>query len=134
MALHRRAPRRDSNEADIREALEAAGATWQALSIKGGPDALVGYQGRSCLIEVKQAKGKLRETQTAWHQKWRGSPVQVLRTPDEALALLRQLTAPDRARRTPEEAVALVRRLREGGEDRSRGTRLLEAACGEPAS
>lgn len=90
MSLWRMRARRDGNEQAIRETLEAAGATWQPLSIKGGPDALVGYQGRSYLVEVKQAKGKLRAEQASWHSRWKGSPVHVLRTPEEGIAVLHQ--------------------------------------------
>jgi hypothetical protein len=88
MALYRRAARRDENEPPIRKAVEALGATWQPLSISGGPDALVGFRGENLLVEVKQPKGKLRPSQEAWHARWRGAAVIVARTPAEAVAAL----------------------------------------------
>ena len=54
MTIHRRAARRDSNEVEIVRALIAAGASVTHLSgVDGLPDLLVGYQGRTVLLEVK---------------------------------------------------------------------------------
>lgn len=87
MTLHRRNPRRDGNEATIIEVLRRCGWSVQALSIRGGPDLLLGRHGDTVVAEVKQPKGRLRDAQAAWHEAWRGSPVIVLRTVEEALAL-----------------------------------------------
>jgi hypothetical protein len=88
VSLYRRNPRRDENEPAIRKAVEALGATWQPLSIPGGPDALIGFRGENLVMEVKQPKGKLRPSQEAWHARWRGAAVIVARTPAEAVAAL----------------------------------------------
>jgi hypothetical protein len=88
MSLYRRNARRDENEPAIRKAVESLGATWQPLSIAGGPDAVIGFRGENFLMEVKQPKGKLRASQEAWHGRWRGAAVIVARTPADAVAAL----------------------------------------------
>ena len=86
---YRNADRRDIAEPDIRAVFEAHGWSWQSLSIRGGPDAVVGASGgRLALIEVKTGKGKLRPGQIAWAASWRGPAPVLLRTPEEALAWL----------------------------------------------
>lgn len=104
MSLHRRAARRDDNEPEICAALIAAGASVTYLSIPGAPDLLVGHQGRTVLLEVKEplgprggkrgggstrpgegGDGTLSAEQIDWHQRWKGAPPVIVRTPDEAL-------------------------------------------------
>ena len=88
--IRRRAARRDTNERDIIEALTAAGATVQQLSIPNAPDLLVGYVDpetnapTNALMEVKTARGKLEEGQRAWIETWNGQ-VYVVRTIEDAL-------------------------------------------------
>jgi hypothetical protein len=105
----RRAARRDDNEVEIVRALEAAGASVTYLSAEGCPDLLVGYAGRTVLLEVKQplgpkggnvgrgrgasrvsagGDGTLSADQLAWWQAWKGSPPVIVRTPEEALAAI----------------------------------------------
>ena len=80
------AKRRDANEPEIVAALEGIGAT----VIRLDPfDLLVGYQGRTHLIEVKTEKGRLKPAQEALIESWRGSPLHIVRTVDEALELVR---------------------------------------------
>jgi hypothetical protein len=86
MSLLRRAARRDEAEPAIIEALEAVLATVQQISGEGMPDLLVGYRGRTVLLEVKSAGGRLTPAQEAWLAWWCGSPVVVVTTPAEALA------------------------------------------------
>jgi Holliday junction resolvase len=98
MSLHRRAARRDANEAEIVAALRAVGATVQQLSGEDVPDLLVGFRGVDYLVEVKQAPSKghsaknlhavLSEGQATWHAQWRGRPPVVVRTVGEALAAI----------------------------------------------
>jgi hypothetical protein len=83
MSLYRRAAKRDDNEPECRKAAEQLGATWQPLSIPGGPDALVGWHRESLLMEVKGEKAKLRKSQKDWHAWWLGSPVIVVRSADD---------------------------------------------------
>lgn len=96
MSLHRRAARRDDNEAAIVEALTAAGASVTPISAKGAPDLLVGYRGKTRLMEVKRAagprggtsRGELTADQIAWRAAWQGEPPVIVRTPAEALAAI----------------------------------------------
>lgn len=87
MSIHRQAARRDSNEPEIIQALRSVGATVQAISIKGCPDLLIGYRGLNFLLEVKVAKGKLTDDETAWHNAWQGQ-VGIVRSVDEALKVI----------------------------------------------
>jgi hypothetical protein len=82
--------KRDSNEAEIKEALIQAGASVVSLSIPNAPDLLVGYggedgNGTTYLLEIKSKRGKLRIGQQYWADSWYGGPVAVVRTVEEAL-------------------------------------------------
>ena len=80
----RRAARRDANEPEIIEALEAAGATvLQADTV----DIICGYKNVNLLLEVKAPGGKLRPSQKFLQATWRGQYA-VVRTVDDALGLL----------------------------------------------
>lgn len=70
-------------------ALEALGASVSDLSAVGGgvPDLLVGFRGRTFLIEVKTAEGTLTPDQVVWHGAWRGHKA-IVRTVAEAVAAL----------------------------------------------
>ena len=91
--------RRDDNEAVIVKALRQAGASVQPLDVTGVPDLLVGYNGVTYLVEVKQEHGRagvgmaksasgLRETQEAWWAKWCGAQPAIATTAAEALAAI----------------------------------------------
>jgi hypothetical protein len=91
--------RRDACEAIIVTALRAVGASVQQLDGAGLPDLLVGYEGRTYLLEVKDTHGKqgrgmkktatgLRETQERWWASWRGATPIVVTTADEALVAI----------------------------------------------
>ena len=45
------------------------------------------------LLEVKGPKGKLTPQQIAFHAAWTGSPVVILRSEDDAIALMQKLDA-----------------------------------------
>lgn len=95
---------RDGNEKPIVEALRAAGASVTRLGESGVPDLLVGYQGRTLLLEVKLplgarggksqrreaegGSGDLTKAQVDWRAKWAGAPSVIVRSVDEALAVL----------------------------------------------
>jgi hypothetical protein len=102
----RYAKRKDVSHPGIVDALKAVGATIEPLesdSKRGIPDLLVGFRGRTYLLEVKRPAhidqrkrkngiqpehrqaGKLSEDQERWHQRWTGGPVDVVETPTEAL-------------------------------------------------
>lgn len=88
MSLNRRAARRDANEAEIIRALRAVGASVHQLSGAGVPDLLVGYRGRTLLLEVKTATGKATEAQEEKRAAWRGGEWRTVRSVDEALRTL----------------------------------------------
>jgi hypothetical protein len=68
-------------------ALRKTGWSVEFLSMKDGPDLLLGLGGMTYLAEVKTGKAKLRPGQFIWHAQWGGSRVVVLRSVDDALAL-----------------------------------------------
>jgi hypothetical protein len=96
--------KRDACEKEIVKALEKAGASVSKLDGTGIPDLLVGYRGRTYLMECKDPKdGKrnsrsgvrgepnplgLRDSQWTWWQAWRGEKAIIVTTPSEALAAL----------------------------------------------
>ena len=96
----RRAAKIDSNQPEIVAALRAAGASVQPLHAvgEGVPDLLVGIRGKTCLLEVKDgakppSARRLTPAQIEWHAAWRGSPVAVVCTAEEALALIHGLAS-----------------------------------------
>jgi hypothetical protein len=85
MSINRKAAKRDKNEPDIIAALLAAGASVSQLSGKGLPDLLVGY-GDNYLLEVKNPDGgKLQPDQVLFVKGWKGRPVAVVWSVDDAL-------------------------------------------------
>lgn len=91
---------RDSNHADIVAVYEGAGCTVIDTShIKFGfPDAIVGLAtptGRvMVMVEFKSDKGTLTEAQIAFNARWRGPPPRIIRSPEEALAHVKELRKP----------------------------------------
>lgn len=79
----------DRNQKPIVEALQKVGASVQSITRVGHgcPDLLVGFRRRTFLLEVKNAEadGELNDEQLDWHRTWNGLPVDVVRTPLEAL-------------------------------------------------
>ena len=91
----RRAAKVDANQTQVVEALRAAGATVQSLAAvgQGVPDLLVGFQGQTILMEVKDGRKppserRLTEDQLKWHGEWRGGPLAVVDGVDAALRVL----------------------------------------------
>lgn len=88
----RRAARVDGNHAEIARALEATGCYVQSLAAVGNgvPDLLVGRAGAMVLMEVKDGRRspsdrRLTPDQVKWHAEWRGPPVVVVLSVDDAL-------------------------------------------------
>lgn len=83
----RRVPqKRDAIEPLIVEVLQRAGFSVAKWSAKDCPDLVVGRDGRTYLVEVKSgAKEKLRDGQARFHREWRGAPVFVVRSVDDAI-------------------------------------------------
>jgi Holliday junction resolvase len=90
----RRAAKRDDNEGEIVSALRKAGAVVRIITQGDGlPDLLVGYQGRTILMEVKDgAKVPSQRRLTADEQKffdaWAGGELYKVESVEEALAIL----------------------------------------------
>lgn len=87
--------RADRSQAAIVAALKAAGASVEVIPGAGGrPDLLVGFRGQTYLLECKtpghaKTTGSARahlEKQAEWRAAWRGGPVAVVETPEQALA------------------------------------------------
>jgi len=83
MALAKYGNKRDQNEPEIFDALRNHGFTVCPLDTPC--DAIVGYGGRSYLVEVKMPKGKLTGPQEQFLETWRGD-FTILRSVDEAIA------------------------------------------------
>lgn len=83
MSLHRRAAKRDLNEAAIVDALRAVGVKVYRMSGEGLPDLLCEYLGHWTPLEVKSKGGKLTEAQAA---RFLESPFAVVRDAEQALA------------------------------------------------
>lgn len=88
----RRAARLDANHEAVVSALRATGCTVQSLAAVGSgcPDILVGRGGAVLLMEIKDgAKApsdrRLTPDQVRWHADWRGPPVVVVMSVDDAL-------------------------------------------------
>ena len=91
----RRAAKIDANQESVVSALRAAGATVQSLAAvgKGVPDLLVGYKGKTLLMEVKDGRKppsaqRLTEDQLTWHGSWKGGSLAVVDGPEAALRML----------------------------------------------
>lgn len=94
----RRAARVDANQGDIVDALRGVGCSVTSLAAvgQGVPDLLVGWldprtgDRELALFEVKDgakppSKRKLTDRQVDWHAEWRGRPVVVVETVEQAL-------------------------------------------------
>lgn len=108
--MPRLSKRRDDNEPAIVQALEAMGCSVSRIENFGVPDLLVGYRGRTILLEVKNAKsnkggrqlvskggsGKtgLTDKQVEWFREWVGGSAIVVWTPEEAVAAVRGAEIP----------------------------------------
>jgi Holliday junction resolvase len=91
----RRAAKIDRNQPEIVAALRAIGADVVSLAAVGSgvPDLLVGFQGQTVLIEVKdgskpKSARQLTDDQIEWHAAWRGGRCVVASNVTEALAAL----------------------------------------------
>jgi hypothetical protein len=101
----RHARRRDENEPDIVEAFEKLGCSVTRLDGQGVPDLLVGYRGRTLLVEVKcpfgprgglptrNASDGLTEHQVDWWTSWNGESAVIVRTIEDVEQLLARSAA-----------------------------------------
>lgn len=88
--LPRYAARRDTNHAEIRDGLRSCGFTvFDAGSVGSDlPDLIVGAHGTTFLMEVKAFGGKVSSGQSRFAENWRGGPVDVVRTLEDALGVI----------------------------------------------
>ncbi len=91
----RRAAKIDDNQKAIVAALREIGASVTPLHTVGNgcPDALVGFRGRTVLMEFKdgdkpKSQQKLTPMQEKWRSGWKGGPAVTVRSVDEALNVL----------------------------------------------
>ena len=95
-----RAPSKvDGNQATIVKALRAIGCSVQSLAAVGDgcPDLLVGRNGSTWLLEVKNPENRVKSDprkdltveQIRWATEWKGRKVAVVYTVDEAVAAVR---------------------------------------------
>ena len=89
----------DGNQTDIADAFRKAGAAVYCTHRVGGgfPDLLVLHRGVTALVEVKTATGTLTPAERQFFDEWRGGILRVIRTDEEALALLVEMGALDKS-------------------------------------
>lgn len=87
--LARHAAKRDANEPEIVQALEAQGFSVTRISGKGVPDLVVG-KGPTFLrlVEIKAPKGIYTTAQNEWRARWNGPEPVTLRSVDDALRFM----------------------------------------------
>ena len=86
----RRQTNYDANHIEIVEKLRSIGAVVVDLAAvgKGVPDILVGFRGKTYLMEIKTAKGYVRATQEQFFRSWNGGHIAVVRSFDDAYNVL----------------------------------------------
>jgi len=96
--MSRRAAKVDDNHAAVVVALRKCGAFVQSLAATGNgcPDLLIGYQGKTLLLEIKDGKKplsaqKLTPEQEQWHANWRGGRLAVVNSIELAIKELNDL-------------------------------------------
>lgn len=87
----RRAARRDDNEQEIVKALRKAGA--YVAYIDTPADLVVGYKGRTIILEVKDGNKppsarKLTPNEQKFHDEWTGGPLHIVTCIQEAIDTL----------------------------------------------
>ena len=93
----RLAARVDDNQAQIVSALRKLGATVRVVTQGNGiPDLLVGFQGHTVLMEVKDGKKspsarRLTEAEQKFFDQWRGGMLAIVESVDDAVCLLQKL-------------------------------------------
>jgi hypothetical protein len=90
----RTASRVDGNQAEIVRTLRAVGASvLHTHQLKNCFDILVGYRGRTFLMEIKDpaqppSGRQLTPGEAEFKATWRGSPYHIVHTPDEAIRII----------------------------------------------
>lgn len=86
----RMASRVDANQADIVRALRGIGASvLHCHVLKNAFDILVGYRGRTFLMEIKTSeKETLTPGEAEFKATWRGSTYHIVYSPDQAIRII----------------------------------------------
>jgi hypothetical protein len=90
----RTASRVDGNQASIVRALRAVGAyVLHTHQLKNCFDILVGYRGRTHLMEIKDpaqppSARQLTPGEAKFREEWRGTPYHVVETADQAIRII----------------------------------------------
>jgi Holliday junction resolvase len=87
MAKHSRL---DETHRSVRNALTSLGCSVVSTTSMGSgfPDMVVGLMGETHLVEVKTRTGKLRESQVKFSVGWRGCPIWILRSAEDAMTMV----------------------------------------------
>lgn len=84
----------DENQKQLVHTFIALGASVLNLSTvgRGCPDLLIGYRGKSVLVEIKRdEKAAFTEPQIKFMQNWRGGPISRIDSVDAAIRLIKML-------------------------------------------
>jgi len=108
-----RARQKDASHRAVVAAFRALGCSVLVIeeAEKGAPDLIVGVAGQDHGVEVKPTRAQaLRKDQTtprasqqAFHERWRGAPIQVARTIEDAAALVALWRRPASYKPDPEQ-------------------------------
>ncbi len=82
----------DKNQNHIVSVFRKLGASVYILSMVGKnfPDIAIGFRGRTVLIEIKDAAGKLTEGQERFFEEWKGD-VRIVRNDDDVINIMSEL-------------------------------------------
>ena len=80
----------DANQKSIVEALRQFGATvFDTHEVGHGyADICVGFKGMNYLFEIKTECGKLTKAEQEFRGSWRGAPIYIIRSIDDAIDIL----------------------------------------------
>lgn len=99
MRISKYGAKRDANHREIVEAFEKMGIDVLDLADQGGgcPDLVIGCFKKNHLVEIKNKKTSygrrgLNKLQKEWASRWQGSPVHIVTSVDEAVALINRIT------------------------------------------
>lgn len=96
--MNYRRSRKDNNHdglANLFRQLGVSAIDMIDTGIPGWPDLACGVMSRTYLVEIKSldtayGRSGLNSNQTAFQRDWRGSPIEVVSTEDEVIALVRK--------------------------------------------
>lgn len=83
----------DANQPEIKEVFLKHGfSVFDTKNVgQGFPDLILGRRGYTWLAEIKMPKGELNERQIKFHNEWKGCPIAIIRSVEEALEFSRNV-------------------------------------------